>query len=224
MGAVTDSTRIRLLIADDDPMVCQSLALLLSQGSQGDIEVIATCHDGQEAVDATLRLHPDVALLDLDMPVLDGIAATRAIKASDPAVHVLILTSVNPRSNVERAVEEGAEGFISKADDVTAMVGYIVEANEGHPQFSESSHQQLLADMRETRLSERQREARQLLLALPERERETVICAAQGLSNQEIAAQMCISERTVKAHLTAACDKLSMNRVMLARLVERAGM
>lgn len=224
MRDVTDSTTIRLLIADDDPMVCQSLALLLTQGSHGRIDVIATCRNGREAVDTARETHPDVALLDLDMPVMDGISATRGIKASEPGTHVLILTSVNPRNNVERAIEEGAEGFISKADDVTAMVGYITEANAGHPQFSTSSHQQLLEDMRGVRLSTRQDEARRLLRTLPERERETVIYAAQGLSNQEIAMRMCISERTVKAHLTAACDKLSMNRVMLARLVERAGL
>ena len=217
MGNVTDSSTIRLLIADDDPMVCQSLTLLLTQGSHGLINVVATCHDGQEAVEAARDIHPDVALLDLDMPVMDGISATRGIKSTDPSVHVLILTSVNPRNNVERAIEEGAEGFI-------AMVGYITEANAGHPQFSTSSNQQLLEDMREIKLSTRQDEARRLLYTLPQRERETVVYAAQGLSNQEIALRMCISERTVKAHLTAACDKLCMNRVMLARLVERAGL
>lgn len=224
MGNVTDSSTIRLLIADDDPMVCQSLTLLLTQGSHGLINVVATCHDGQEAVETARDIHPDVALLDLDMPVMDGISATRGIKSTDPSVHVLILTSVNPRNNVERAIEEGAEGFISKADDITAMVGYITEANAGHPQFSTSSNQQLLEDMREIKLSTRQDEARRLLYTLPQRERETVVYAAQGLSNQEIALRMCISERTVKAHLTAACDKLCMNRVMLARLVERAGL
>lgn len=216
-------TPIRLIIADDDPMIRQSLELLLTQASQGSIDVVATCPDGQSTVDAAAALHPDVALIDIDMPGMNGIDATHIIKQSDSAIRVLILTSLSPQNAVERAIEKGADGFISKADDIRKIIDYITEVNAGAPQFSDSSTQQLLTDMRAAKLNSRQDEARALLHSLPERERETVIYAAQGLSNQEIAIEMCISERTVKAHLMAACDKLNMNRIMLARLVERAG-
>ena len=224
MERVTDTTPIRLIIADDDPLVRQSLELLLAQASDGRIDVVATCADGQETIAAAEQKNPDVILMDMAMPHLDGIEATLRIKSANPDVRILILTSLSPRNAVERAVEKGADGFISKADDIRDMVRHITEVHAGHPQFSPSSQQQLLADMRATRLNSREDEARRLLDSLPERERETVIHAAKGLSNQEIALQMCVSERTVKAHLMSACDKLGMNRVMLARLVERAGL
>ena len=167
MERVTDTASIRLIIADDDPLVRQSLELLLAQASDGRIDVVATCADGQETIAAAEQKNPDVILMDMAMPHLDGIEATLRIKSANPDVRILILTSLSPRNAVERAVEKGADGFISKADDIRDMVRHITEVHAGRPQFSPSSQQQLLADMRATRLNSREDEARRLLDSLP---------------------------------------------------------
>lgn len=212
-----------VIIADDDPMICQTMALILQDYSRGRIRVLDTCADGVQAVAAAERDHPDVMLMDIDMPAMDGIEATDRVRRVSPGTHVLILTSLSPQRTVERAVEMGAEGFVSKTDAPQTIIERILAVRDGEPQFNQAAQRQLLDDMASARLNAREDEARRRLDSLPERERETVILAAQGMSNQEIAERMFISERTVKAHLSSASERLSMNRVQLARLVERAG-
>lgn len=214
---------ITVVIADDDPMICQTMALILQDYSHGRIRVLDTCADGIQAVATTERDHPDVVLMDIDMPAMDGIEATDRVRRVSPGTHVLILTSLSPQRTVERAVEMGAEGFISKTDAPQTIIERIIAVCLGEPQFNQAAQRQLLDDMASARFNAREDEAKRMLDSLPERERETVILAAQGMSNQEIAERMFISERTVKAHLSSASERLSMNRVQLARLVERAG-
>lgn len=204
-------------------MICQTMALILQDYSRGRIRVLDTCADGVQAVAAAKRDHPDIMLMDIDMPAMDGIEATDRVRHVSPGTHVLILTSLSPQRTVERAVEMGAEGFVSKTDAPQTIIERILAVRDGEPQFNQAAQRQLLDDMASTRLNAREDEARGMLDSLPERERETVILAAQGMSNQEIAERMFISERTVKAHLSSASERLSMNRVQLARLVERAG-
>lgn len=218
-----DDAPITVVIADDDPMICQTMALILQDYSHGRIRVLDTCADGMQAVAATERDHPDVVLMDIDMPAMDGIEATDRVRHVSPGTHVLILTSLSPQRTVERAVEMGAEGFISKTDAPQTIIERIIAVCLGEPQFNQAAQRQLLDDMASARFNAREDEAKRMLDSLPERERETVILAAQGMSNQEIAERMFISERTVKAHLSSASERLSMNRVQLARLVERAG-
>ncbi|MDC7285759.1 response regulator transcription factor [Bifidobacterium porcinum] len=218
-----DDAPITVVIADDDPMICQTMALILQDYSHGRIRVLDTCADGMQAVAATERDHPDVVLMDIDMPAMDGIEATDRVRRVSPGTHVLILTSLSPQRTVERAVEMGAEGFISKTDAPQTIIERIIAVCLGEPQFNQAAQRQLLDDMASARFNAREDEAKRMLDSLPERERETVILAAQGMSNQEIAERMFISERTVKAHLSSASERLSMNRVQLARLVERAG-
>ena len=204
-------------------MICQTMALILQDYSRGRIRVLDTCADGVQAVAAAERDHPAVMLMDIDMPAMDGIEATDRVRHVSPGTHVLILTSLSPQRTVERAVEMGAEGFVSKTDAPQTIIERILAVRDGEPQFNQAAQRELLNDMASTRLNTREDEARGMLDSLPERERETVILAAQGMSNQEIAERMFISERTVKAHLSSASERLSMNRVQLARLVERAG-
>lgn len=218
-----DDAPITVVIADDDPMICQTMALILQDYSHGRIRVLDTCADGMQAVAATERDHPDVVLMDIDMPAMDGIEATDRVRRVSPGTHVLILTSLSPQRTVERAVEMGAEGFISKTDAPQTIIERIIAVCLGEPQFNQAAQRQLLDDMASARFNAREDEAKRMLDSLPERERETVILAAQGMSNQEIAERMFISGRTVKAHLSSASERLSMNRVQLARLVERAG-
>ncbi|WP_055426540.1 response regulator transcription factor [Bifidobacterium aesculapii] len=213
---------IRVSVIDDDPMICQAMRLILRDYSHGRIEVVSTSTDGESCVLNAADEHPDVVLMDIAMPGVDGIEATRRLRALSPAPHVLILTSLSPSGTVERAVEAGAEGFVSKTDAPDDIIRRIVGVCEGAPQFNTASQRQLIADLNGSRPRSRRDEARALLDALPDREREAVLLAAEGLTNAQIASRMFISERTAKAHLSSASDKLAMGRVQMARLVERA--
>lgn len=168
-GTGLEPKPIRVSVIDDDPMICQAMSLILNDYSHGRIEVVSTSTDGETCVRRAAEEKPDVVLMDIAMPGVDGIEATRLLRSLSPAPHVLILTSLSPSGTVERAVEAGA-----------------------------------------------------LLDALPDREREAVMLAAEGYTNAEIASRMFISERTAKAHLSSAANKLDMGRVQMARLVERA--
>ena len=202
-------------VIDDDPMICQAMRLILEDYSDGKLNVAFTCTDGDQAIDETGKTHPDVVLMDIAMPGMDGIETTRRLRA-------LILTSLSPSGTVERAIEAGAEGFVSKTDAPEDIIRRITSVCDGLPQFNPASQRQLISDLGAQQPQSRRDEARSMLDALPEREREAVVLAAEGFSNAEIAERMFISERTVKAHISSAADKLRMGRVQMARLVERA--
>lgn len=216
------TTPVTVSVVDDDPMICQAMRLILTDYSDGRIEVVSTSTDGEAAVRLSEREHPDVVLMDIAMPGTDGIEATARLRAQRPAPHVLILTSLSPGNTVERAVEAGAEGFVSKTDAPDEIIRRVLGVCAGAPQFNTASQRQLIGDLNRQRPQSRRDEARAMLDALPEREREAVVLAAEGYTNAEIAQRMFISERTAKAHLSSAADKLCMGRVQMARLVERA--
>lgn len=221
-GSGTGPGPIRVSVIDDDPMICQAMSLILNDYSHGRIEVASTSTDGETCVRRAAEEKPDVVLMDIAMPGVDGIEATRLLRSLSPAPHVLILTSLSPSGTVERAVEAGAEGFVSKTDAADDIIRRIIGVCEGVPQFNTASQKQLIDDLSVTRPRSRRDEARALLDALPDREREAVMLAAEGYTNAEIASRMFISERTAKAHLSSAANKLDMGRVQMARLVERA--
>ena len=209
-------------VIDDDPMICQAMRLILEDYSDGRLDVVFTCTDGSQAIDETGKRHPDVVLMDIAMPGMDGIETTRRLRALPRPPHVLILTSLSPSGTVERAIEAGAEGFVSKTDAPADIIRRITAVCDGLPQFNPASQRQLISDLNAQRPQSRRDEARAMLDALPEREREAVILSAEGFTNAEIAERMFISERTVKAHISSASDRLRMGRVQMARLVERA--
>lgn len=217
-----DDRPIRVSVVDDDPMICQAMGLILNDYSEGRITVVSTSTDGKDAVRRAADERPDVVLMDIAMPGIDGIEATRGLRALSPAPHVLILTSLSPADTVERAVEAGAEGFVSKTDAPDEIIRRVIGVCEGTPQFNSASQRRLIGGLNRQRPQSRRDEARALLDTLPAREREAVILAAEGYTNAEIAQRMFISERTAKAHLSSAADKLCMGRVQMARLVERA--
>ena len=207
---------ITVSVIDDDPLVCQAMSMILRDYSQGRVSVVSTSTDGATAVRNADSEHPDVVLMDVAMP---GIETTRRLRALRNPPHVLILTSLNPSNTVERSVEAGAEGFVSKTDAPEDIIRRIVGICEGTPQFNPASQRQLINDLSMQRPQSRRDEARALLDTLPSREREAVLLAAEGCTNAEIAGRMFIS---AKAHLSSAADKLDMGRVQMARLVERA--
>ena len=210
-GTGLEPKPIRVSVIDDDPMICQAMSLILNDYSHGRIEVVSTSTDGETCVRRAAEEKPDVVLVDIAM-----------LRSLSPAPHVLILTSLSPSGTVERAVEAGAEGFVSKTDAADDIIRRIIGVCEGAPQFNTASQKQLIDDLSVTRPRSRRDEARALLDALPDREREAVMLAAEGYTNAEIASRMFISERTAKAHLSSAANKLDMGRVQMARLVERA--
>lgn len=213
---------IDVCIVDDDPMVCQMLSMIIGEASYNHIRVVDTANNGSEAIERIKATTPDIVLMDIAMPIMDGIDATRIIRSLPNPPHVLMLTSLNPSNTIERAVEAGAEGFISKTEDPRKIVMNIRQAYEGKVQFNTESQRHLVAAIRVNRLTERREEARTLLESLPERERTAVLLSAEGMTNQEIAEHMFISERTVKSHLMSAARRLCMDRIGLARLVERS--
>lgn len=213
---------VTVSVIDDDPMVCQAMRLILTDYSQGRITVASTSTDGAGALERAAAEHPDVVLMDVAMPGMDGIEATRRLRALPQAPHVLILTSLNPSNTVSRAIEAGAEGFVSKTDAPEEIIRRVLGVHTGTPQFNTASQRQLIDDLHHQRPTARRDEARRMLDSLPAREREAVVLAAEGYTNAQIASRMFISERTAKAHLSSAADRLVMGRVQMARLVERA--
>lgn len=198
------------------------MRLILEDYSDGLISVVSTSTSGEDAVLHAREEQPDVVLMDIAMPHMDGIETTRQLRALPHPPHVLMLTSLNPSNTVERAIEAGAQGFISKTDAPEDIIRRVIDVCDGLPQFNPASQQQLIAGLSAQQPQSRRDEARAMLDTLPEREREAVILAAEGYTNAEIGQRMFISERTVKAHLSSASEKLCMGRVQMARLVERA--
>ncbi|PJM75299.1 response regulator transcription factor [Bifidobacterium simiarum] len=213
---------ITVSVVDDDPMICQAMSMILNDYSGGRVTVVSTSGNGRDAVEQARAEHPDVVLMDIAMPGGDGIEATARLRRLPDPPHVLILTSLSPKDTVERAAEAGAEGFVSKTDAPEEIIDRIIGACEGRPQYNPASQRQLLADLHAHRPLTRRDEARALLDTLSERERQAVLLAAEGLTNQEIAERMFTSERTAKAHLSSASEKLCMSRVQIAQLVGRA--
>jgi DNA-binding NarL/FixJ family response regulator len=212
---------IRVLLADDEPMIRAGCKAILAQG--GDVEVVAEAGDGHEAV-ALARLHrPDVALLDIRMPGLDGLAAAAELRRAVPSVAVLMLTTFSEDDLVARALGEGASGFVLKTGDPRDLITGVRAVAEGGAYLSPAVARRMI-----TRVGgdlARGAEARARLAALTARERDVLGLLGEGLSNAEIGARLHLVEGTVKAHVSAILDRLGVrNRVQAALLAYRAGL
>lgn len=212
-------TPITVSIIDDDPAICQLMEQILTTSSSGRISVISTCTDGACAVEHARQEHPNVILMDIGMPGMDGIAATRQMQTIRPKPHVLIFTALGPVDNVQRAIEAGAEGFVSKAGDINELVGRIIDACKGEPQLDMESQRQIITDLHRDQSRTRRDSARGLLAKLPEREHDIALLVGEDCSNAEIADRLCISVSSEKKSLARACERLNMSRVQLAQLV-----
>ncbi len=204
---------ITVLIVDDHQVVRQGLRTFLNL--HVDIRVIGEAGDGLQAVEQVRELRPDVVLMDLVMPVQDGVEATRQIRAFDPAIKVIALTSFSEDSRVFPAIQAGVCGFLLKDVSPDDLVEAIRAAQRGevrlHPQITQKLMEQVIHQADSKPKPDR------LIESLTDREREIVCLVAKGQSNQVIAQTLVISEKTVKTHISNILSKLDLaDRTQLA--------
>jgi len=212
---------IRVVVVDDEPMVCAHLRTIL--GSAPDIEVVDEAHDGAAGVEAVVRSRPDVVLMDLRMPVMDGIAAIeRIVKLANPPI-VVVLTTFDADQYVLRALRAGAAGFLVKSTPPEDLIGLVRVAAEGHTVLSPAATRRLIAASADSQLAAER--ARKQVGSLTEREVEVLTGLGEGLSNAQIAARLYLSEATVKGYVSRMLDKLGLdNRTQAGLLAHDAGL
>lgn len=203
---------VRILLVDDHNVVRQGLRMFLSVG--GEFEVVGEARDGEEAVRLSSELNPDVVLMDLLMPVMDGITAIGQIRARQPDVEVIALTSVLEDASVVGAVRAGAIGYLLKNTEGSELRRAVRAAAAGQVQLSPEASARLMTELRQPAQSE----------VLTERETEVLKLVASGKSNKEVAQQLGITERTVKTHVSSIMGKLAVqSRTQAALYAVRAG-
>ena len=212
---------IRVVVVDDEPMVCAHLRTIL--GSAPDIEVVDEAHDGAAGVEAVVRSRPDVVLMDLRMPVMDGIAAIeRIVKLANPPI-VVVLTTFDADQYVLRALRAGAAGFLVKSTPPEDLIGLVRVAAEGHTVLSPAATRRLIAASADSQLAAER--ARKQVGSLTEREVEVLTGLGEGLSNAQIAGRLYLSEATVKGYVSRMLDKLGLgNRTQAGLLAHDAGL
>jgi DNA-binding NarL/FixJ family response regulator len=183
---------IRILTADDHPLIRDGLAAVIR--AEGGLEVVAEAANGEEAIEAYERLHPDIVLMDLRMPVMDGLTATRAILADDPNARVIVLTTYDGDEDIHRALSAGARGYLLKDMMRTDLLGVIRAVHRG---------QRGIPGPIAARLAEHTPR-----IGLTPRELEVLRFVADGLSNAEVAERIGRTEGTVKVHLKNILQKL----------------
>ena len=212
---------VKVLLVDDDALVRAGLRVILS--SAEDIDVVGETDDGVGAVAAVRQHRPDVVLMDIRMPQMDGITATAALRRLDPSPQVIVLTTYQADEHVVAALRAGASGFLVKDTPPADIINAVRLVTAGDAIVSPSVTRTLLSHFGNTEASERHRLAAQQLAALTDREREVATAVGSGASNSEIAASLFMSEATVKAHVSRLLSKLAVNnRVQIAILVHDA--
>ncbi len=215
--------RIRVLIVDDDALVRSGLRMMLS-GSER-VEVVGEAQDGSEVLAAVDAHRPDVVLMDLRMPNVDGLAATGLLRGQPRAPHVLVLTTFDADELVLRALRAGADGFVLKDTPPPDILRAIELVAAGDGILSPTVARQLIAHVAGERsgAEERRIDAQRRLQPLTDRELEVARAIAQGKTNAQIAGELYMSVATVKAHVTRLLSKLDVqNRVQIALLVNDA--
>jgi DNA-binding NarL/FixJ family response regulator len=213
---------IRVLIVDDDALVRAGLSMMLA--GTDDIRVVAEASDGGEVASAVAAYGPDVVLMDIRMPGVDGLAATERLRAREGAPQVIVLTTFDADEHVLRALRAGAAGFLLKDTPPPEIMRAIRLVAAGEAMLSPAVTRRLIEHVADDGLGARRARARELLDRLTDREREVAIAIGQGKSNAEIAAELYMSVATVKAHVSRLLTKLELgNRVQIALLAHDAG-
>jgi DNA-binding NarL/FixJ family response regulator len=213
---------IRVLLVDDDPLVRSGLRIMLAGAAN--LEVVAEAADGREVLPAVDLHRPDVVLMDIRMPQLDGIAATRLLAAQPDPPAIVVLTTFDADELVLRALQAGADGFLLKDTAPAEIVRAIELVHAGDAMLSPTVTRRLISLVAgDSDAGARTDNARQRLGTLSPRERDVALAVGQGHANAEIAAALHLSVATVKAHVSRLLDKLDVdNRVQIALLVQHA--
>jgi DNA-binding NarL/FixJ family response regulator len=198
MTGATGRSTVRVVVADDHPVMRAGVVALLSADPA--LDIVGEASNGREAVDLVERLAPDVVLMDLRMPVLDGVAATARIVAGGGPARVLVLTTYDTDADIERAVEAGSIGYLLKDATREQLVAAILAAARGETVLAPQIAQRLVARMRQP-----------AVVPLTARETDVLNAVADGLSNADIGRRLVIAEATVKTHLLRVFAKLDVS-------------
>jgi DNA-binding NarL/FixJ family response regulator len=219
---MTGASPIRVLVVDDDPLVRSGLRMMLEGGDR--VSVVGEAGDGSEVLAAVDRHRPDVVLMDLRMPGVDGLAATELLRAQPSPPEVLVLTTFDADEHVLRALRAGAGGFLVKDTPPAEIVRAIELVAAGDGMLSPAVTRRLIAHVAGDPDTHARRDgARTRLATLSDREREVAVAVGEGKANAEIAAELFMSVATVKAHVSRLLAKLEVdNRVQIALLVQDA--
>jgi DNA-binding NarL/FixJ family response regulator len=216
-----DARGIAVLIVDDDPLLRAGLRMML--GGAPDLRVVAEAGDGAEVADQVRRHRPDVVLMDIRMPGMDGLAATRALRSGAEAPEVIVLTTFDADRYVLGALRAGAAGFVLKDTPPGEIVEAVRRVARGEPVLSPAVTRRLMDRLADTNDESRREQAVRRLAELNEREREIAVRIGRGRSNAEISAELYLSVPTVKTHVSAILTKLGVNnRVQVALLAHDA--
>jgi DNA-binding NarL/FixJ family response regulator len=214
-------TPVRVLIVDDDALVRAGLELML--GEFDDIEVAGAVADGTEVIGAVNQHRPDVVLMDIRMPGLDGIAATEQLRARREPPEVIILTTFDTDRHIRLALRAGASGFLLKHTPPARIAQAVRQVAAGEPMLSPDVFRRVMAFAAEPERDPRRDRARALLDGLSEGERAVAVLVGQGHTNQEIGRRLLMSTATVKAYMSRIMTKLNVNnRVQVALLIHDA--
>lgn len=193
---------MKVLIVDDDALIVKSLALMLS--GEADITVCGTAANGADAAEMCRKKQPDVILMDIRMPVMDGIAATRIIKEENPGARIMMLTTFDDKPSIQQALTAGADGYLLKSEEISDLAGILRALNSG------------VGILDGDVLKKLTNAPNPLLERLTPRERDISRLVAQGLTNKSIASRLYLSENTVRNNIAVIMGKLNVrNRTQL---------
>ncbi|TDC70881.1 response regulator transcription factor [Actinomadura sp. GC306] len=218
-----DSPTIRVLIVDDDALVRAGLSMMLSNAA--DLEIVGDAADGAEVVAAVNRHRPDVVLMDIRMPRLDGLAATELLRSRREPPEIIILTTFDTDDHIVRAMRAGASGFLLKHTPPPDIIRAIREVAAGEPMMSPAVLRKMMSYVAGSGADPRRARARELLDRLSDGERAVAALVGQGRTNGEIGRELSLSVATVKAYVSRLLTKLELNnRVQIALLVHDAAL
>ncbi|MBD3885475.1 response regulator transcription factor [Phormidium tenue FACHB-886] len=205
---------IRLLLVDDQNLICQGLQAVLNQ--ETDLQVVGTAENGQVAIEQATTLQPDVVLMDIRMPIMTGIEATRLINKQFPNIKVLVLSTFDDDRDIAQSMRAGAKGYLLKDMPAPELAEAIRLVHRGYSQMAPGLMERLMTNVPDSSEAETQSASKELT-QIPPRERDVLRLIGQGCSNREIATELHLAEGTVKTYVTHLLNRLSLkNRSQLA--------